>query len=197
MLRTNIDSRFSGIVKNMLNKGYTIFTKTMSGTQGEIAKLDLLSPDGCVYRVMMLDESVKYITFTKTYYLQTIQIIVGHTAAPINSLDIIWNSSLERDKEEVYYLIEGDYYTQNVEEAISVNKKRAERTSYKNDKMDVFLTPKTLEIVLNRLHSMPKKKSIKKKDVRRFYKTYNPYYSKYCYYADVYTSSGYKTIKLW
>ena len=99
MLRTDIDKRFSGIVKNMLNKGYTIYTKTMSGTQGEIAKIDLLSPDSCVYRVLMIDESVKYITFTKTYYLQTIKIIVGHTAAPANALDIIWNSNLEKDKD--------------------------------------------------------------------------------------------------
>ena len=41
MTYANINKRFSEIVTEYLNKGYTFNTATMGGSQGEVAKVDL------------------------------------------------------------------------------------------------------------------------------------------------------------
>ncbi len=41
MLRKDIENIYTDTVKEYMNKGYRIYSPTMGGSQGEIAKIDL------------------------------------------------------------------------------------------------------------------------------------------------------------
>lgn len=50
------NENFNSQVKDFLAQGYKISTKTMSGTQGEVGKIDFISPDGNEIVRLVIDE---------------------------------------------------------------------------------------------------------------------------------------------
>lgn len=109
MKRKDIDKRFTDLVAEYINKGMTISTKSMSGTQGEEGKVDLT--DGKkIYRVLLeakggFRECDQFVLSVREYdEEETKNASRGWT---------IWNNKGEEIYCEKFYAI-GDRYDERV-----------------------------------------------------------------------------------
>lgn len=127
----DIDKRFSEIVTEYLNKGYTFNTAALNGSQGEIAKIDLTNGVEIirVYIATFHDYSSRY--------AEGIEIIVGKSNEGLKpheytGWDTIWQNRLEVLNCERFYKIgrnrsgHCDYYGTE-EEAKAAAQKRHDR----------------------------------------------------------------------
>lgn len=134
MKYSEINKRYTEIVAEYMNKGYTINTASMSGSQGEIAKIDLT--DGTEIIRIVISTFVKY----NDLHSEGIEIIVGRTtdkAKPhSNNKDYtVWNNHLEIICEERFYQI-GSYGTDfygNEEEAKRASQIKHERWALRRE----------------------------------------------------------------
>ena len=122
-----INERFSEIVGKYLSEGYVINTGTMSGTQGENAKIDMT--DGKTILRILLDDDRCSIDEP-----DSVSIIVGkctNKARPNknNSFDTIWNHELVEVYRETFYALSRSPYNAfgTKEEAEKCRKLRRER----------------------------------------------------------------------
>ena len=135
----DINKRYSEIVAEYISKGYTINTASMSGSQGEIAKIDLT--DGNEIIRISVSTFVEYRRVTEGYEIIVGRYTEGETK-PHNSdrmYSTIWNSKPEIIYSERFYKIDryGDFLGTE-EEAIHANAVRSERY---NNRKDVTPTP--------------------------------------------------------
>lgn len=133
MKYTDINKRYTEIITEWIGKGYTINTTTMSGTQGEKAKVDLTN-GAEIIRIYVADftdwkENVK-----------GVEIVVGKcTDGNVKpnagvGYDIIWNENLEVMHRERFYKIgrgRSEYYGTQAE-AKAAAEKGLERWCRKN-----------------------------------------------------------------
>ena len=129
-----IGKLFSERVNEYMSKGYGFSINTMSGLQGETAKVDLTDGKDFI-RV-----------YVERHYFSTgntINIVVGR-AKNVNfrdSYEFVWKESLEIISEDVFYEIgsKGDYYGTK-EEAVTASNKRYQRrlARCKNNDFVVF-----------------------------------------------------------
>ena len=68
----DIEKAFSIQVTEYLNKGWKINTSTMSGTQGEIASVHLISPDNSIIRIVVISSDWDY-TFNHIVELSVLE----------------------------------------------------------------------------------------------------------------------------
>lgn len=176
-----INKKYTEIVAEYLSKGYTINAGTMSGSQGEIAHIDLTDGNSII-RVLVCEETEKR--------LETCQIIVGKctdTRVAINNEDrlgnIIWNGELEVIYCEKFYKLNKysststEYGTK--EEAETAEEKRTQRYGNRPTKY-IDLTDKYLELGKRVVKRVWGKKKISNSDVKVF-KRNNSYYVSYKY----------------
>ena len=90
MTRNELDRIFTNKVKEYFSKGFTINTKTMGGTQGELARVDVRKDDTLIRIYMETDGSD---------YGELINIIIGK--APQTNRNI-WNSQLEIIEKNIF-----------------------------------------------------------------------------------------------
>lgn len=147
MKYADINKRYTEIVAEYIGKGYAVNTFTMSGSQGETAKIDLTNGDEIV-RVMVA-------TFSDwSLGIEGVEIIVGR----VTDKDVepnsnsgwgtVWNNNLEVIANERFYKIGRDskvYGTQAEAEAASAlrTKRYIARESHRKT---VNLTDKAMEI---------------------------------------------------
>lgn len=91
----DINQKFTAKVAEYIAKGYTINTATMSGSQGEVAHVDLT--DGRQVVRVLLDSFTEYDSFNS---LSGLEIVVGTPADKVVPYDTaryntIWNNRLE------------------------------------------------------------------------------------------------------
>lgn len=91
----DINQKFTAKVAEYIAKGYTINTATMSGSQGEVAHVDLT--DGKQVVRVLLDSFTEYDSFNS---LSGLEIVVGTPADKVVPYDTaryntIWNNRLE------------------------------------------------------------------------------------------------------
>lgn len=181
-----INKRYTEIVAEYIAKGYTINAGTMSGSQGEIAHIDLT--DGhSIIRVMIADVT-EYDDCYKI--IDTCQIVVGKctdTRVEINSDEImgntVWNNQLEVICCEKFYKVSRysstgtEYGTK--EEAESAEEKRCQR--YANRPTNhIDLTDKYLELGKRVVKRVLGKKKVSNDDIK-VYKNERGYYVTYKY----------------
>ena len=129
-----INKMFTEIVSEYISKGYYINTGSMSGSQGEIAKIHLT--DGkeliCVYIDYTCNKKVIYAE--NTHFLKTIEIVVGRSNAvdvidERGPLSTVWLDKLEIIKTKTFYSVarRDEFYTTDVSEAIVCEEKRYNR----------------------------------------------------------------------
>ena len=147
----DIDKRFSEIVTEYLNKGYTFNTAALNGSQGEIAKIDLTN--GVEIIRVYIDTFNDY----SSGYKEGIEIIVGRSTDNVkpheySGWDTIWQNRLEVLSCERFYKIgrnrsgHCDYYGTE-EEAKAAAQKRHDRYMSRNAGSSVKdFTDKALEI---------------------------------------------------
>lgn len=96
MLRHEIDSLFTKKVAEYIAAGYVINSNTMSGSQGEIGKIDLHK--GNTYIRIMLDTTYSWKDGDK------INLIVGHITDKVCPVGYctVWNQNLEILEEQSF-----------------------------------------------------------------------------------------------
>ncbi len=148
---TDINQRYTEIVTGYIAQGYTINTATMSGSQGEYAKIDLT--DGSEIIRIYLDS---FSEWGDIYSVEGFEIVVGKSVdnVPANQEDrfgTIWSSHLEIIQKERFYAVgrdrgNGRYFT-GMEEAIAADKLRVARYIARNkDRKTVNLNSKAMDI---------------------------------------------------
>lgn len=153
--RVDMDRTFSEKVNEMINKGYVISTSTMSGSQGEIAKVDLT--DGTdTYRVLMEDGNFEEFDD----YVETITIRIIKYNGCTNGTRTLWNSQGETIYRKNYYEI-GNHSGKYIEDIVTIKEilkirkgrtwrweRRTDMTSHRN----IRVTPE----IIKKLYRMVK-----------------------------------------
>lgn len=187
MKRQDISKRFTEIVTEYIGKGYVFNTTTMSGSQGEDAKVDLTNGKE-VIRVL-LDR------FSEPRH-EGLLILVGRAQADIepsnDRYDNIWSSKLEPVSEERFYEIGsargGRKFYGTKEESATAHELRFRRWSQKNQDTTIPLPEAAKGIALRWVQKQPKHKSVKLSDIEEVYislsrgwkgKTTKRYYVRY------------------
>ena len=181
MLRKDIDKIFTDTIKIYLEDNFYIFSNTMGGYQGEIAKVDLF--DGKNFRRVYMNHGTEYTNVNEYRHmdLDYISIIVGISTDKVsdNGHEIVWNEHLNVLSERRYYRIGESWcsnYFGNKEEAIAARLKRYERIRkhankyiYPDDSTIVF-SDEAKKIVLPYMKKQRKCSSITVKQIDKVYK---------------------------
>lgn len=150
MKYADINRRYTEIVAEYIGKGYTINTATMSGSQGETAKIDLTN--GTEIIRIMVD------TFSDwTNSLEGVEIIVGKVTEedvrPHSNSDwaTIWNNRLEILSAERFYKIgedrrHGTFYGSEAEAKAVVTIRRSRYFLHESTRKTENITGKAMEI---------------------------------------------------
>lgn len=150
MKYANINERYTEIVTEYLVKGYTINTRTMTGSQGDYAHIDLT--DGTEVIRIMVDT---FHEWTDTS-LDGLEIVVGRADSEVRpnshtDYHTLWNNKLEIISKERFYEIgedrrHGKFYG-TYEQAVTAHQVKLQRYIAKrqNSKTE-DLTPKAMEI---------------------------------------------------
>lgn len=139
----DINRRYTDIVNDYIQSGYDINTSTMSGSQGEIAKIDLTNGTEIVR--ILIDDETDYHNLASRYT----EIIVGRVTDDIapddkNSPRTVWNNHLEVISEERFYQITESwsktvYYgtKEEAEEAANLRRSRSDARYISNQEQDI------------------------------------------------------------
>lgn len=161
MLFKEIEAIFTQKVNELIQKGYTFNCNTMSGHQGEIAKVDLRK-GGEIIRVLMCEEH----SFRNG---DTLQVIVGRNTKNVGKHrhDTIWNGDLEIIEETKFYKISDNFYVETEEEYKAVEAKQFDRWRSHNKKVWTRLNDDARAIVLPFVKRQRGYKTCKVKDIDR------------------------------
>lgn len=173
MFKKDIEKIYTDTIIKYVNKGYRINSSTMSGSQGEIAKVDLTN-DKEIIRIMLNRGT----NFGERYWVDYIKLTVGRNTDKLRGsyMDIIWNEHLEIISEISFYKIghNGDYYGTK-EEAIEAMKKSYDRIKNRAviQHTEIILPDTAKEIVLPFLRKQYKCKSIKIDEINKVSKIFS------------------------
>ena len=169
MFRKDIENIYTNTIMKYINEGYRINCNTMSGSQGEIAKVDLTN-DKEIIRIYLFSN----MHYEERYLTESISLIVGRNTDRITGqmhYDIIWNNHLEIISEQHFYKIgKNNNYYGTKEEAINATKKSYVRVKNRINinNNNVFVFPdKAKEIVLPFMRKQYKCKSIKINEIEK------------------------------
>lgn len=148
MKRTELDVIFTNKVNEYLARGYVFNTNTMSGSQGEIAHVDLRKGDE-ILRIVM-DGKYDWRNGDK------IHILVGRNTNRVNldreSSETIWNNDLETIEEIAFAKIAENWYASE-EEGAAAQKVKTERCSSRR-----VVTEKELPVTAALIRSLKNRK---------------------------------------
>lgn len=147
---TDINKIFTETVNNYLNNGFTIYCNTMSGSQGEIAKVDLTNGTE-LYRIMLVNIYSWEDNFDTRYSIQVgkyPESLDKNNNRWLEAFDgIIWNNQLEIVSERKFVLLKENrghryYVEEDSEEYINAIEKRKNRIkngySTKSSKYELY-----------------------------------------------------------
>ena len=163
MLKHEIDRLFTAKVTEYVSKGYYVHTRTMGGSQGEVAHIDLTN--GVELLRVLLDRQFDIDTGDQ------IVLRVGRNAEALNS-DTIWNHRLETLEERAFSKVSKNYYVAP-EEYPAIRAKRLARYAARDNAACVDLGEKAKEIVLPFVRRQSKCKRAKLSDIENVRKSVN------------------------
>lgn len=175
MLRKDIDKIFTDTIKIYLEDDFYIFSNTMGGHQGEIAKVDLYN--GINFRRIYMNHGTEYANVNNYRHmdLDYISIIVGISTDKVsdNGHEIVWNDHLNVISERKYYRI-GESWRSNYfgtkEEAIAARVKYYDRIKNCSDYSTIVFSDEAKKIVLPYMKKQRKCSSITVKQIGKVYK---------------------------
>lgn len=147
----DINRKFTETVSNYIAQGYIINTTSMSGSQGEIAHIDLT--DGKQIVRVLLDSFTEWEDYNQ---LEGLKLVVGIAADNVKSNDnqrgdVIWNNRLDVISCEKFYKLSSNrddsvfYGTR--EEATAADEKRFERYCRRDCRIKKHLPEKASPLV--------------------------------------------------
>ena len=131
MKSIDIEAKFTEKVAEYISKGYILNTTTMSGHQGEIAKVDVKKGNEII-RILLTSES----RWTDEGTLQATTLTVGRAqkqirkSRPFDTMcTTIWNHELDIIEEQVWYSVDSnaDCFSEDKAEIIEQHKKQMKR----------------------------------------------------------------------
>ena len=162
MFKKDIDTLFTNKIMEYIAKGYTLHTNTMSGCQGELAKVDLTNGNEVIriYTDDVYRNGACYIVLT-----------VGRNTNKLynHPSDIIWNKDLEII-EQIEFVKLSDNYFINPEEYRGIHEKKRLRRRMKEENEVTVFDDKAKIIVLSFMKRQHKCKTIKLTDIQKVYK---------------------------
>lgn len=171
MKKSEIMKKFTAKVAELMAQGMWINGETMSGTQGEICKVDLTDGQRLV-RVLMANDS--------TDFYDTIVILVGEASNDNwKKHTTVWNDSLKETDRKVFYRIRRDWYVDSFREAERISKIHAARVEARGNvgadwrgatRYQFPRWEEARKIVLPALRRNPGCKSKRASDIIRVYK---------------------------
>ena len=167
MLRKELDAAFTQKVTEYLAKGYTIYTATMNGSQGEIAKVDLT--DGKEVLRILMDTELDWRNGDK------VVILVGRNTDKLRESfydATIWNNHLEIIEKQVFNKISDTYFVLP-EEYPEIREKQYARWEARKAGQNKELGEGAKAIVLPFMKRQPRCKSIKLSDIEKVTKAEN------------------------
>jgi len=169
MKYADINKKYTAVVAEYLAAGYTINTRTMSGSQGDYAHIDLT--DGTEVIRILIDTFHEWTDIS----LDGLEIIVGRADSEVepnseNDYHTLWNNSLDIISKERFYEIgadrcHGKFYG-TCEEATAAQQKKIQRymaRHQENGAQDI--THKAMEIAKRIIRREFKVKRICEADV--------------------------------
>lgn len=179
----DINEKYSNIIHHYMMNDYVINSTTMSGSQGEIAHIDLTNGKEIIR--ILVERFYSY-----TDYIDGVKIVVGKCTDKVtphtnHGFNTIWNEHLELIQEGRFYEsgVRGNDYFVDYDTAHEAQQKRNSR--YKNKSVcnskDFSDSVKAKRIVFNYLKRQPKCKSMKISDIEsvKHILDANSNYSKY------------------
>lgn len=166
----DINKRYSEIVAEYMNKGYTINTASMSGHQGEVAKIDLTNGVEII-RIRI----ERFFGWMDDFDNEGYEIVIGKSTDDVKPNDndtfsTIWDSHLEVIHSERFYKIgtkrNSDYYgtLEEATEAASISYERRRNRETSEKKYEV--NEKAMEIAERIVRNKMGFKRISKADVK-------------------------------
>lgn len=174
MRYSDINKRYTEIVAEYMAKGYTINTATMSGSQGETAKIDLTNGTEII-RIMI--DSFRRWDRERHFNWEGHEIIVGKATDEVepnseSAWGTIWNGRLEVISKECFYKIgenrndEVFYGTKEEAGAAAAVKIKRARIRFEADAEDFEATDKAMEIAERIVRNKMGVKRVTKSDVK-------------------------------
>lgn len=163
MFRNEIDKKFTTKVAEYISKGYRIHTSSMSGSQGEVAKVDLTNEKETVRILLNLEHKV----FTGTEMILSVGRVKEEFK--LNTDRVIWNGRLEIIEEEKWIRINEKYFV-TPDEYIEIRRKRHERFESRRISDKRIFTEGAKVIALNYVKKQPRCKTVKLADIDRVFK---------------------------
>ena len=139
MKHIEIEAIMTTKVAEYITKGYTFSTTTMSGHQGEIAKIDLRKGDE-VIRVMLATDTEWTDNGTREVVILTIGRSIEDVIDDRRPFDTMgktfWNNKMDIIKQRRFYWIDrrADYFTEDVDEYDAMRKKQRQRYRNQDDR---------------------------------------------------------------
>ena len=146
----DINKRYTATVAEYMAKGYTINTRTMTGSQGDYAHIDLT--DGTEVIRILVDTFHEWTDVS----LDGLEIIVGRADGEVkpnseNDYHTLWNNKLDIISQERFYEIGADRHHRKfygtLEEAAAAQQLKFKRYAAKRQSGKAEdITPKAMEI---------------------------------------------------
>lgn len=179
MKHTEIEAIMSAKVAEYITKGYILNTTTMSGHQGEIAKVDVKKGNEII-RILLTSES----SWDDEGTIQKTTLTVGRAqkqirkSCPFDTMcTTIWNHELDIIEEHVWYSVDrnADYFSEDKAEIIAQHKKQIKRwrirTQLDDMKVAKLTSEAAMQIALRFIRRQPRCSRMKLTDIasiRRF-----------------------------
>ena len=152
MKKHEIEAIFTAKVQEYIAKGYTISTTTMSGHQGEIAKVDVTNGEELI-RILL--EGMHEWNHEDHREIEAVVLTVGRSTQKVerrarcNPFDTmyptIWNNKLEALEQRTFYQInrDDDFFTEDFAEYRAMQEVQMERLMNRTDRR---WSPKTTDL---------------------------------------------------
>lgn len=160
MLFKEIEAIFTQKVTDLIQKGYTFNCNTMSGHQGEIAKVDLRKGDEIIRVLMCTEYSSR---------ADMLSVVVGRNAKKIGNhrYETLWNGDLEIIEEVKFFKIAENFYAETEAEYKAICDKQRDRYFSRQKSHFVTLNEAAGKIVLPFVRRQKGFKTCKVKDIDR------------------------------
>lgn len=185
MRHEEIEKIFTDKVLEYIAKGYVMNLGTMSGSQGEIGKVDLRKGDDVIRILLCSDRKWGRYDENKFYECGSVDLIVGRNTDelrrggdPFDSFNTIWNNHLEIIEKRVFYKIkyDCDYFIEDLEEIKRMCEVRYSRWERRDSgEWDVENQEKARSIVLPFVNRQSGCKGKKVSDIEAVKKAANGY----------------------
>ena len=187
MKAVDIEAIFTAKVEEYIAKGYTLNTTTMSGHQGEVAKVDVRKGNEII-RILITSESEWGVEGT----IQATKLTVGRAqkqirkSRPFDTMcTTIWNNELDIIEERVWYSVDSnaDCFSEDKAEILAQHDKQMKRYRIHSEiepygRIWNIESEAAKKIALRFVRRQPKSKSVKIEDIKSIRRYNNKYPSR-------------------